>query len=104
MVAGPGIDTEAGWEGGVGLAEKLAMPVLVAPSPPRCPFPTRHPGFRGILPARIPGVASHFTGHDLVVASGAATFPYHEEIDGDYLPHGTELYAVTADRDQPAGA
>jgi benzoylformate decarboxylase len=97
MVAGPGIDNQAGWDGAVRLAEKLALPVLVAPSPSRCPFPTRHPNFRGILPTGIPAVASHFEGHDLVVAFGAAIFRYHEFIEGDYLPEGTELWAVTAD-------
>ena len=38
----PGIDTPAGWDGAVRLAEKLSLPVLVAPSLSRCPFPTRH--------------------------------------------------------------
>ena len=104
MVAGPGIDTPAGWDGAVRLAEKLSLPVLVAPSPSRCPFPTRHPSFRGILPAGIPTVASHFEGHDLVVAFGTAIFSYHEFIDGDYLPAGTELWAVTADPDEAARA
>ena len=104
MVAGPGIDTSAGWDGAVRLAEKLSLPVLVAPSPSRCPFPTRHPSFRGILPAGIPTVASHFAGHDLIVAFGAAIFRYHEFIDGDYLPEGAELWAVTADPDEAARA
>jgi benzoylformate decarboxylase len=104
MVAGPGIDNEAGWAGAIRLAEKLALPVLVAPSPSRCPFPTRHPNFRGILPAGIPTVARHFEGHDLVVAFGAAIFRYHEFIEGDYLPAGTELWAVTADPDEAARA
>jgi benzoylformate decarboxylase len=104
MVAGPGIDTPAGWDGAVRLAEKLSLPVLVAPSPSRCPFPTRHPSFRGILPAGIPTVASHFDGHDLIVAFGAAIFRYHEFIDGDYLPEGAELWAVTADPDEAARA
>jgi benzoylformate decarboxylase len=104
MVAGPGIDNPAGWDGAVRLAEKLSLPVLVAPSPSRCPFPTRHPSFRGILPAGISTVASHFDGHDLIVAFGAAIFRYHEFIDGDYLPEGTELWAVTADPDEAARA
>jgi benzoylformate decarboxylase len=104
MVAGPGIDTPAGWDGAVRLAEKLSLPVLVAPSPSRCPFPTRHTGFAGILPAAIPAVASHFDGHDLIVAFGAAIFTYHEFQDGDYLPAGTELWAVTADPDEAARA
>jgi benzoylformate decarboxylase len=104
MVAGPGIDTESGWQGAVRLAEKLAMPVLVAPSPSRCPFPTRHPCFRGILPSGVPAVASHFSGHDLVVAFGTAIFRYHEFIEGEYLPQGTELWAVTSDPDEAARA
>jgi benzoylformate decarboxylase len=104
MVAGPGIDTAAGWDGAVRLAEKLSLPVLVAPSPSRCPFPTRHPSFRGILPAGIATVASHFDGHDLVVAFGTAIFRYHEFIDGEYLPSGTELWAITSDADEAARA
>jgi benzoylformate decarboxylase len=104
MVAGPGIDTPAGWDGAVRLAEKLSLPVLVAPSPSRCPFPTRHPSFQGILPASIPAVASHFDGHDLIVAFGAPIFMYHEFADGDYLPAGAELWAVTADPDEAARA
>ncbi len=104
LVVGPGIDTTVGWDGAVRLAERLALPVLVAPSPSRCPFPTRHPCFRGILPAGIPTVASHFEGHDLVVAFGAPIFLYHEFIEGDYLPKGTELWAITADPDEAARA
>ena len=104
MVAGPGIDTPKGWEGGVQLAEKLSLPVLVAPSPSRCPFPTRHPNFAGVLPGWIPAVASRFEGHDLVVAFGTAIFRYHEFMDGDYLPAGTEFWAVTSDPDEAARA
>jgi benzoylformate decarboxylase len=104
MVAGPGIDTPVGWDGAVKLAEKLSLPVLVAPSPSRCPFPTRHPSFLGILPANIPAVASYFDGYDLIVAFGAAIFRYHEFADGDYLPAGAELWAVTSDADEAARA
>jgi thiamine pyrophosphate-dependent acetolactate synthase large subunit-like protein len=86
----------------VRLAEKLSLPVLVAPSPSRCPFPTRHPSFAGILPASIPAVAGHFDGHDLIVAFGAAIFTYYEFAEGDYLPAGAELWAVTADPDEAA--
>jgi thiamine pyrophosphate-dependent acetolactate synthase large subunit-like protein len=88
----------------VRLAEKLSLPVLVAPSPARCPFPTRHPNYRGVLPGSIPDVAAHFDGHDLVVAFGAPIFMYHEFADGDYLPSGAELWAVTADPDEAARA
>jgi benzoylformate decarboxylase len=104
MVAGPDIDSPAGWDGAIRLAEKLSLPVLVAPSPARCPFPTRHPNFAGVLPASIPAVASQFKGYDLVVAFGAPIFMYHEFADGDYLPAGTELWAVTSDPDEAARA
>jgi benzoylformate decarboxylase len=104
MVAGPDIDTPAGWDGAVRLAEKLSLPVLVAPSPARCPFPTRHPNLQGVLPASIPAVARHFEGHDLIVAFGAPIFMYHEFADGDYLPAGAELWAVTSDPDEAARA
>ena len=104
MVAGPDIDSPAGWDGAVRLAERLSLPVLVAPSPARCPFPTRHPNYRGILPASIPAVASHLDGHDLIVAFGAPIFMYHEFEDGDYLPAGAELWAVTSDPDEAARA
>jgi benzoylformate decarboxylase len=50
--------------------------------------------------AGIPTLASHLAGHDVVVAFGAAIFRYHEFIDSDYLPEGTELWAVTADPDK----
>jgi benzoylformate decarboxylase len=104
MVAGPDIDTPAGWDGAVRLAENLSLPVLVAPSPSRCPFPTRHPNYRGVLPGSIPAVAGHFEGHDLVVVFGAPIFMYHEFADGDYLPAGAELWAVTSDPDEAARA
>jgi len=104
MVVGPGIDGPMGWDGASRLADQLAMPVLVAPSPSRCPFPTRHPCYRGILPSGIPGVAGHFEGHDLVVVFGAAIFRYHEFEEGEYLPPGAELWAVTSDPDEATRA
>ncbi len=52
----------------------------------------------------IPAVARHFEGHDLVVAFGAAIFRHHEFMEGDYLPAGSELWAVTSDADEAARA
>jgi benzoylformate decarboxylase len=94
----------AGWDGAMRLAESLSLPVLIAPSPSRCPFPTSHPNYRGILPANIPAVASRLDGYDLVVVFGAPVFTYHEFADGDYLPAGTELWAVASDPDEAARA
>ncbi len=104
LIVGPGVDTEAGWDGGRGLAERFALPVLVAPSPFRCPFPTRHPNYRGILPSDIPSLARRLEGHDLVVAFGAAIFRYHEFEEGDYLPADVDFWAVTSDPDEATRA
>ena len=104
MILGPGTDDAAGWGGATRLAEQLALPVFVASSPSRCPFPTRHPNYRGILPSDIPGVAARLDGHDLIAAFGAAIFRYHEFAEGDYLPAGAELWAVTSDPDEAARA
>ncbi len=57
-----------------------------------------------MLPVGIPAVARHFEGHDLVVAFGAAIFRHHEFMEGDYLPAGSELWAVTSDPDEAARA
>jgi len=104
LVLGPGVDTTVGWDGAVRLAEARRLPVYVAPSPSRCPFPTRHPCYRGVLPSDVPGVARQLEGHDLVLVFGAAVFRYHEFQEGDYLPDGAELWAVTSDPDEAARA
>jgi benzoylformate decarboxylase len=104
MIVGPGIDDEEGWDGATRLASSFGMPVWVAPSPSRAPFPTRHPSFQGILPAGIATVSQYLDGHDLVVVFGAAIFRYHEYIDGDFLPAGAKVLAVTSDPDEATRA
>ncbi len=104
IVVGPGIDDPTGWGAAVRLAESLAAPVFVAPSPSECSYPTRHPNYRGVLPSSVPEVAHYFEGHDLVIAFGAAIFRYHEYGQGDYLPPGVEFWAVTSDPDEAARA
>ncbi|GAB3838878.1 hypothetical protein GCM10027610_043620 [Dactylosporangium cerinum] len=66
LVLGSDVDNAAGWAGAVRLADRLRLPVWVAPSPSRCPFPTRHPSFQGLLPAGVGTVADRLAGHDLV--------------------------------------
>ncbi|WP_066946362.1 benzoylformate decarboxylase [Microtetraspora fusca] len=101
LVVGPEVDDERAFATVVALAERLAVPVWTAPTPPRCPFPTRHPLWRGVLPPSIAGVAEHLTGHDLVLVLGAPVFRYHAYRPGPWLPAGAELVAVSAD---PASA
>jgi len=104
LVLGPEVDACRANAHAVRLAEKLRAPVWVAPSAPRCPFPTTHPYFRGLLPAAIKGISAALTGHDLIVVIGAPVFRYHQYEPGAYLPEGAELIAVTSDAQEAARA
>jgi benzoylformate decarboxylase len=97
MVLGPDVDAHDANGDAVALAEKLAMPVWMAPSAPRCSFPTRHPCFRGLLPAGIASISRMLKGHDLIFVVGAPVFRYHQYDPGDYLPDGARLIAITCD-------
>lgn len=102
LVVGPEADDELGFPLVVALAERLQAPVWTAPTPPRCPFPTRHPLWQGVLPPSIAGVSEHLAGHDLVLALGAPVFRYHAYRPGAWLPPGAELVAVGSDPDAAA--
>jgi benzoylformate decarboxylase len=104
LVLGPEVDARRANAHAVRLAEKLRAPVWAAPSAPRCPFPTTHPYFRGLLPAAIKGISAALSGHDLIVVIGAPVFRYHEYEPGAYLPEGAELIAVTSDPQEAARA
>ncbi|WP_249674403.1 benzoylformate decarboxylase [Pseudomonas abieticivorans] len=97
LVLGPDVDAANANQHCVVLAERLKAPVWVAPSAPRCPFPTRHPNFRGLLPAGIAAIGKLLEGHDLVLVLGAPVFRYHQYDPGQYLTEGTRLIAVTCD-------
>jgi len=97
LVLGPDVDAAEANQHCITLAERLRAPVWVAPSAPRCPFPTRHPNFRGLLPAGIAAIGKLLEGHDLVLVLGAPVFRYHQYDPGQYLTAGTRLIAVTCD-------
>ena len=97
IIVGPDVDAAGANADCVRLAERLKAPVWVAPSAPRCPFPTRHPCFRGLLPAGIATISRLLEGHDLVLVIGAPVFRYHQYDPGQYLLPGTRLVAVTCD-------
>jgi benzoylformate decarboxylase len=104
LVLGPEVDACRANAHAVRLAEKLRAPVWTAPSAPRCPFPTIHSSFRGLLPAAIKGISTALVGHDLILVVGAPVFRYHEYEPGAYLPEGAELIAVTSDAQEAARA
>jgi benzoylformate decarboxylase len=57
LIVGCDADADAANAEVIELAEKMRAPVWVAPSSPRCAFPTDHPCFCGLLPAGIASVA-----------------------------------------------
>lgn len=104
MIVGPDVDACGANSLAVSLAEKLAMPVWMAPSAPRCSFPTTHRCFRGLLPAGIASISRLLEGHDLALVVGAPVFRYHQYEPGEYLPKGTRLVAITCDVNEAARA
>lgn len=104
LVLGPDVDGSGSNHLAVQLAEKLRMPAWIAPSASRCPFPTRHACFRGVLPAAIAGISRCLADHDLILVVGAPVFRYHQFAPGDYLPADCELVHLTCDPGEAARA
>ena len=104
LVVGAEVDTRDAFQAAVHLAETSHMPVWIAPSASRCPFPTTHPLFQGVLPFAISRLSEKLAGHDLILVFGAPVFRYHEYLPGAYLPAGAQLVAVTSDPAEAARA
>ena len=109
LVLGPQVDAAAVrdpavFEAIVRLAEKADATVYVAPSPPRCPFPTTHPNFGGVMVPGIDSVRRRLSGHDSVFVIGAPVFRYHRWEPGDYLEAGTRLWHLTQDASEATRA
>jgi benzoylformate decarboxylase len=104
LVVGPEVDEPGSFQAAVQLAETSHMPVWIAPSTSRYPFPTSHPLFRGVLPFAIGRLAAELTDHDLILVFGAPVFRYHEYLPGAYLPEGAQLVAITSDPAEAARA
>ncbi|MDN6122611.1 MAG: thiamine pyrophosphate-dependent enzyme, partial [Brevibacterium sp.] len=102
LVVGPQVDAAAVADPSVMedvtlLAEKLDASVFIAPSPTRCPFPTTHPNFEGVLVPGIQSVRDQLADHDVVLVLGAAVFRYHRWEPSNYLTPGTEVIQITQD-------
>ncbi|WP_245814034.1 thiamine pyrophosphate-dependent enzyme [Rhodococcus marinonascens] len=104
LILGPEVDAESANDDAVRLADALNAPVWIAPSPSRCPFPTRHRSFRGVLPAAVQGITDSLDGHDLILVAGAPVFRYHQFVPGEYLPDGARLIHLTSDPGEAARA
>ncbi|WP_221583370.1 benzoylformate decarboxylase [Microbacterium sp. G2-8] len=102
LVLGPQVDVAAVADSRVlddvvRLAEHADAMVYVAPSPSRCPFPTPHANFGGVLVPGISSVREKLSGHDAVFVVGAPVFRYHRWEPGDYLAPGTAVWHLTED-------
>lgn len=104
LVLGPEVDAQRANADAVRLADALGALVWVAPSESRCPFPTNHPSFRGVLPISIREVCQHLEGHDVILVAGAPVFRYHKNLPGNYLPPGARVLHLTGDTRQAARA
>lgn len=102
LVLGPQVDAEAVqdptvFDALVTVAENLDASVFVAPSPSRCPFPTTHPNFEGVLVPGMKSVRDRLADYDVVLVLGSPVFRYHRWEPSNYLAEGTEVLHVTQD-------
>lgn len=97
LVLGQDVDIARAQTDAVALAERLGAPVWVAPSAPRCPFPTTHAHYRGLLPTGKEALRRRLEGHDLIIVIGAPVFRYHRYEEGRYLPDDAQVLHVTQD-------
>ncbi len=81
----------------VRLAERHNAAVWVAPMSGRCSFPEDHPLFAGFLPPMREKIVKLLSGHDVIVALGAAAFTYHVEGTGPHVPAGARLMQLIDD-------
>lgn len=104
LVLGPDVDADRANGHAVRLAEALGAPVWIAPSASRCPFPTVHPLFRGVLPANVMSIHEALADHDVVLVAGAPVFRYHHYRPGPFLAEGTRVLHLSNDPSEVARA
>lgn len=97
LVLGP--DADGAQKQSTQLAERLGAEVWIAPSAPRCPYPTTHANYRGILPPGIESIRSRLEGHDGVLVLGAPMFRYHRWEPAAYL-NGQDVVQITQSADE----
>ncbi|MFJ2770579.1 benzoylformate decarboxylase [Streptomyces sp. NPDC087300] len=104
LIAGPEMDTQAGYDATVALAERLNAPVWLPAFTSRAGFPSTHIAARGPLPSSAAGVREALAGHDLVLALGAPVFTYYQWTGGPGTAPGTRLAHITSDPEEAARA
>ncbi|CAM3616016.1 benzoylformate decarboxylase [Castellaniella denitrificans] len=97
FVLGAAVDRDQAWDEVVALAERHRAAVWTAPMSGRNGFPEDHPLFAGFLPAARERIVGLLSGHDFILALGAAAFAYHIEGEGPHIPPGSELAQIVDD-------
>lgn len=98
LILGPDVDAARAQPAAVALAERLGCPVWIAPSPCKCPFPTTHGLYAGVLPAGMESVRSRLEGHDGVLVVGAPVMRYHRWEPSAFLAdQATDVIHITCD-------
>lgn len=104
FVVGAAVDRDGAWDDVVALAERHQASVWVAPMSGRNGFPEDHRLFGGFLPAARERIVELLSGHDFILALGAAAFTYHVEGYGPHIPPGSRLAQIVDDPNTVAWA
>lgn len=104
LIYGADIAKFNGWDPAIALAEKIKVPVKIAPASERIPFPQNHPLYAGALPFAIKPLADELKGYDVALVIGAPVFRYYPYLPGEYLPAGLTLLHITNDPNEAARA
>src|SRR5262245_29420242 len=97
LVIGPGVDRAAAVDLMVKVAEKTKAAGWVSPFSARCPFPERHPQFRGFLHASPGQPSETLRPYDLVVVIGAPVFTFHVEGHASIFDGSAAIFQITDD-------
>lgn len=100
LVVGAGLDSRAGWDAGVALAERLGCDVKQESFGSRAGFPQDHSQFRGHLPAGRSRLREALDGYDLVLVIGAPVFRQYPYESGRLIPAGVSVVVITDDTNE----
>jgi len=95
LVVGAGIDTRAGWDGAVALAERLNAPVWGQEFGSRAGFPQSHPLFAGHLHWSRRRMRESLAEHDLVIALGTSAFLLYIYDPGAMVAAGASVVVIS---------
>lgn len=100
LVVGAGTDDQETWDALASLSERLDAPVWQEAFGARAGFPQDHPNFAGHLPKVRSGLREVLADHDLSLVVGTAAFRQFLFEEGDLVPEGLIVIAVSADPDE----